>query len=204
MKKLFATIGLFIFCLSNSAWSQKPAKQKTPHAHHEAEKNDEKEEHAHDKKEEPEHAEGKDEHGHGEGKDEHGHTNEEGGHGEEEAAANVGPDKGILEANDKDGFKLSPEALKNFEIQTINLSGSGPWTVPMSARLLAGEETNLYRFREDYYKRIDFKTIKKMNGQLMVSSAELKPGDKLVTNGIGFLRIAELAAFGGAPEGHSH
>ena len=203
MKYLITTIGLFIFCISSSAWSQKSDTKKTPHEHTEAEENHGTDEHAHEGEGESDHTEHEHE-GEEHGKDEHGHAEDESGHGEEEAPANVGPDKGILAASEKDGFKLSPEALKNFEIQTMSLSGIGPWTVPMAARLLSGEETNLYRVRGDFFKRIDFKTITKSNGQLTVSSSDLKPGDKLVTNGIGFLRIAELAASGGAPEGHSH
>lgn len=133
--------------------------------------------------------------------DEHGQK--AAGH-EEEDASNVGPDKGITEANEDKGVKLSPEALKNFEIKTQTLSGAGPWTVPASARLLALEESNLYRLRDGYFKRIDFVLIKSNASQMTVRSEELQPGDEVVTGGIGFLRIAELTAFGGAPEGHSH
>jgi len=136
-------------------------------------------------------------------KDEHGHEEAEHEH-EEEGGSAVGPEKGITEASEQDGIKLSPEAIRNFEIKTQKLSGSSPWTLPSSARLLALEESNLYRVRNGYFKRIDFNLLKGNQSQITIKSNELMVGDEIVTNGVGFLRIAELTAFGGAPEGHSH
>lgn len=48
-------------------------------------------------------------------------TGHEGEESEESESAKVGPDKGILEANEHEGFKLSPEALRNFNIKTQKL-----------------------------------------------------------------------------------
>ena len=163
---------------------------------HEEEGHEAHGEEGHDHGEEP-HAHG-DEHGHGE--EEHGH---EDGHGHEEAS-NVGPNKGVLEASEEKGIKLSPEALKNFEIKTLKISGSGPWVVPASARMVSLEEVNLYRLKDGFFKRIDFSLVENKNGGLKVRSKDLAEGDEIVINGVGFLRIAEIAAFGGAPEGHAH
>jgi hypothetical protein len=133
--------------------------------------------------------------GHGDGHD---------AHHEKEGSANVGPNKGILEASAEDGIKLSPEALKNFAIRVQKLSGPAPWIIPASARLLSGEEVNLYRLRDGRYKRIDFEVLKRTGDQLTITSRDLRASDEIALSGIGFLRTAELAAFGGAPEGHSH
>lgn len=146
-----------------------------------------------------------DEHEHEAQDSEKGHTHEESdGHGHQGGGDNVGPDKGILEASGEDGIKLSKEAISNFDIKAQKLSGQGPWSIPISARLQSGEEINIYRVRGDFYKRIDFVTITKSETILTVRGPELKDGDQIVVKGVGFLRIAELAAFGGAPEGHSH
>ncbi len=51
---------------------------------------------------------------------------------------------------------------------------------------------------------MDFKKIAQTNHQITLTSKDLTNGDFVVTQGLGFLRIAEIAAFGGAPEGHSH
>lgn len=143
------------------------------------------------------------EHGKHEEHEEHGE--EEGhGHGEEEKSSSVGPEKGILDASEGNGIKLSPEAVKNFEIKTQKLAGSGPWTLPISARFQSGEETNLFRLRNGFFKRVDFTQVKRDAQKFVASSKELKDGDEIVVGGVGYLRIAEVAAFGGNAEGHSH
>ena len=167
-----------------------------------------KEEESENHEEHDEHKDGDDHKDH-KGHEDHGKEEEHGsekghGHEEEEGSSSVGPEKGILEASDNDGIKLSPEALKNFEIKTQKISGTGPWTIPNSARLHSKEETNLYRLRNGFFKRIDFMQSKKDEKQFIANSKDLKNGDEVVVHGVGFLRIAEVTAFGGAPEGHSH
>lgn len=126
------------------------------------------------------------------------------GEGEQEANPQVGPEKGILEANKEKGIRLSPEAEKNFEISRTALPKSGNFEIPKTAIVTAATEVNLFRFREGFYKRVDFKIISKTSNRVVVVSEELTAGDEIVISGLGFLRIAEIAAFGGAPEGHSH
>lgn len=143
--------------------------------------------------------------------DEHAHEASEENHKDDhddeksEEGSNVGPDKGITEANKNKGFKLSAEANKNFDLKTMKLVGGGPWTLPSSARMLSQEEENIYRLRDGFIKRIDFNLISKdRSGKMNIKSEDLKEGDEVIIEGVGFVRIAELAAFGGAPEGHSH
>ncbi|MNL80824.1 hypothetical protein D3C87_2077680 [compost metagenome] len=76
--------------------------------------------------------------------------------------------------------------------------------MPESAILHSGEEVNVYRLRDDFFKRIDFNKKSQSGGKISLESKDLKSGDQIVTRGLGFLRIAELSAFGGTPEGHSH
>lgn len=139
---------------------------------------------------------------------EEGHAENDGhNHGEgeeEESAGSVGPDKGITEFSERNGFKLSPEALKNFELKSLKLNGDGPWELPKTALVHSGEETNLFRKRNDFFKRIDFQTIRNVGSRLVVDSDDLREGDEVVLIGLGFLRVAELAATGGVAHGHSH
>jgi hypothetical protein len=177
------------------------SKKEDAHEHSEGEEDHGHEEEGHEHKK-GEHAE--EGHSHGEG-EEHSHDEEGHEHGEEEEeGAKVGPDKGITEANEKEGFKLSPEALKNFDLSFLKLSGKGAWSVPASAVVHSGEEVNLFRRRNGFFKRIDFKQSSKTPSNLLVDSPELREGDEIVTSGLGFLRIAELAATGGIGHGHSH
>lgn len=143
---------------------------------------------------------------------EHKHSDEEPkdhGHGDEHANSEeenpqVGPNKGILAASEEEGIKLSSEAEKNFEIQKLKVTANSVFEIPKEAVVTAGLEVNLYRYRAGFYKRIDFEQLKRSGNKIQISSKDLKSGDEIAITGLGFLRIAEIAAFGGAPEGHSH
>ena len=115
----------------------------------------------------------------------------------------TGPEKGILAARADRGIQLSPEAEKHFGIKKLKVSGSRA-EVPKSAIVRAGLEVNVFRFRDGFYKRVDFIQLKKSESSIALQSGDLKAGDEIALTGLGFLRTAEIAAFGGAPEGHSH
>lgn len=134
--------------------------------------------------------------------DEHGHDDKH--DSDQEKNPQVGPNKGILMASEEDGIKLSPEAEKNFEIKKIKVLTANAIEIPKNAIVTAGLEVNLYRYRSGFYKRIDFREIKRLGNTVQVQSKDLKSGDEIAITGLGFLRIAELSAFSGAPEGHSH
>lgn len=142
---------------------------------------------------------------HHEGEDNQG-DEEDHAHGDEEneESKSVGPEKGIIEASEAQGIKLSPEALRNFEIKSQKLIGNGPWSFPISALFQSGEEVNLYRLRNGFFQRIDFIQVSRNSQQFVASSKNLRVGDEVVIAGLGYLRIAELTAFGGNSEGHSH
>lgn len=151
----------------------------------------------------------KSEKSHGHAEDAHGHSDrlgDEEPHGEEaaEGSDKIGPGKGIEAYDEHEGIKLSPQANRSFGISLTKLTGNSPWRVPLEALVMSGEEVNLFRMRKGFLKRIDFKELKKETGFITVSSSELAPGDEIATSGLGFIRIAEIAATGGAPEGHSH
>lgn len=161
------------------------------HGKHEEENHDEHEEHGkHAEKEhkEEKHAEHKEEKH--EGHDEH-----------EEGESKIGHGKGIEAASEESGIKLSPQAIKTFEVTTQKVMKL-PITLPEKAFLFLADDVEIYRLRDGFFKRIDFKKIN--NKQLLVTSDDLAVGDEIVTGGVSFIRIAEIAAFGGAPEGHSH
>lgn len=148
--------------------------------------------------------EDKHDHDHDEHEDEKEHDHK---HGEENSQ--VGPNKGILAADKEQGFKLSPEAEKNFEIKKIKITNSSQVEITRDMIVTTGIEENIYRFRDGFYKRIDFVTIKRVQSKttsekIIIRAKDLKDGDEIVTAGLGFLRVTEIAAYGGAPEGHSH
>ena len=198
MRILIALIFVFVARLAISEEHDKNEKNhKKESAKHEHSVTEGKEEH-HDEKghvESKEHDEGKEHEEAG-----HKHEGEEG----EEESSQFGPDKGILEASEKQGIKLSPEAEKNFEISKSKVINASSIELPKSAIVTAGTEINLFRLRNGFYKRVDFNLISKGANSIVVKSTDLIAGDEIVTAGMNFIRLAELAAFGGAAEGHSH
>lgn len=138
-------------------------------------------------------------HGHDEPHSDHA---DEHGHGDENAQ--IGADKGILVADKDKGFKLSPETEANFKVEKIKVQSSEDVEIPRKALVTSTIEINVYRYRDGFYKRIDFDTISKNTTSLRIKSKDIKQGDEIATTGLGFLRVTEIAAFDGAPEGHAH
>lgn len=102
-----------------------------------------------------------------------------------------------------DGFKLTAKAVKNFALTYVDYKAPGT-TISSKAIFRSLSEVNIYRVRAGLYKRIDFKTLEKNKDTWKVNSPDLMPGDQIVVSGIGFLRIAEIAASGGLSDSHSH
>ncbi|MCC7406051.1 MAG: hypothetical protein IT288_16780 [Bdellovibrionales bacterium] len=197
MKRLLMIVAVFAYLAAFAVNAQKNEhkhEKETAHADHDEHKEDG---HKHDEHEKEDEHSGADEH---EESHEHGKSDE---HGEHEESAQVGPDKGILEASESDGFKLSPEAEKNFELSRVKVS-SESIELPKSAIVTAVAEINVFRYRNGFYKRVDFSEVNRSQDKVRIRSKDIRPGDEIVIQGLGFLRIAEIAAFGGAPEGHSH
>lgn len=193
MRAILLTLTVITYLFASPAIAEKDGHG---HDHAKEEKNNEAG-HAADELEHSDQGDREEEEGHGE----HGHGAHE--EGEHEENAQVGPGKGIVEASEADGIKLSPEAEKNFGITKIKFS-QNTFKLPRSAVVTAVKEVNIFRYRSGFYKRIDFEQISRTTENVVVKSKDLKIGDEVVVQGLGFLRIAEIAAFGGAPEGHSH
>jgi hypothetical protein len=139
---------------------------------------------------------------HNEGEDEHtkkGHDEHE---EEEEISAVVGPDKGILQKGEA-GFKLSPEAFSTMALKISDYSG-GTFTLPSKAVVQIKNEKTVFRLRDGWLKRVAVEIVQKNNDSLIISSTKFRNGDQIVTEGSGFLRIAEIFSEEGASHGHSH
>ena len=107
------------------------------------------------------------------------------------------------EEENSDGFKLNIASTKTFEINFLKFTSQNI-LVPESAIYKGLNEVNVYRFRAGLYKRIDFKIISKTKSDHLISSVDLSDGDQIVISGVGFLRMAEIAASGGLSDSHSH
>jgi hypothetical protein len=103
----------------------------------------------------------------------------------------------------KDGFSLNEKSIKTFDLKFIKYIGPNT-IIPQTAIYKGLNEVNLYRKRNGLFKRIDFKTLKIDKNSISVSSSDLIQGDQIVVAGVGFLRMAEIAASGGLSDSHSH
>jgi len=209
-------VGLVLICASSLTFDPLAtfgAEKKGPpeeHAHdhedehgHEDEK-EEKDEHAHPAKKGDEHAHGaekEDEHGHAEeeGEDEHGHGD---GH-EEEGSSRIGPDKAITAASKKDGIQLAEKAVKRLALASVEAKGPAP-RVPSKSLVFYQGETGVYRLRNGWYKLVDVKVTERGATDSVVRSSELQGGDRIVSEGVPLLRVAEMEAWGGSGDGHGH
>ncbi len=124
-------------------------------------------------------------------------------HSKEENKGNIGPEKGILSFSETKGFALSPEALKTFEIDSKEVTGTSPWILPTAVLVVTGDEKNIYRLRDGAFLRVDVQIINKTKDNVTLNSKALRSGDRVVTRGAGFLRVAEVDATSGET-GHHH
>ncbi|GIL17063.1 MAG: hypothetical protein BroJett040_08140 [Oligoflexia bacterium] len=123
------------------------------------------------------------------------------GHGDhDEAGANIGPDKGILEKS-KEGIKLSKEAVETMAIKAMDI-GSQSVSIPVSALVKIKDEKYVYRLRNGWFKRVEIQVVQKNGNTLTVIISDFVAGDKIVTDGLGFLRTSDVFSEEGAT--HSH
>jgi len=179
MKKLLILVAL-VFSVSKLSFAE--------------EKHDD---HAHDEKEHKE----SDEHGE-EGHDDHGEEEHGDEHEGEEENSAVGPDKGILEKSEN-GFKLSPEAIKSFELKTQKFVNNQA-QFPRPTLVEVKEEKFVYRMRDGWIKKIPVKVLKKDKVLVTLELSQFKNGDEIIVSGTGFVRVSELVAEEGMAEGHAH
>ena len=202
--KLVLLILVGIFCTTPSFLYA----QKDEHGHeHDTKdsgvKHSEEENHA-DHEDEESH----DEHGaeHGEDHDEHHDekSNKSQAHDkeEDESSSAIGPDKGILEKS-KEGFKLSPEAIKTFELKTEVIK-TKTIEIIRHALLEIKNEKFIYRIRDGWIKKVSVSVLNKNIQKVTVDISQFKDGDLIITNGVGFVRTAELVVEEGVSHGHSH
>jgi hypothetical protein len=129
-------------------------------------------------------------------------AHDEGHHEEAEESSAVGPDKGII-AKSEEGMKISPEAFLNFGVKTIPFSEFKN-SIPMTALIEIKDGKYLYRMRDGWIKRVPIKILQKNKDMIVVEASPLQTKDEVITQGVGFLRAAELVAEQGDSQGHSH
>lgn len=134
---------------------------------------------------------------------EHGKEGEDHGdeHGEEQELPS-----GITYFNDEQGeFSLKPNVIKNFGIETSNVSLSGnTFQVPESAIVRSLLKTSVFLFKDDKFKDVEVKVITHGSGIATVQLQSAFQNFKIVTKGVNFLKTIQLSLEEGPSEGHGH
>ena len=179
-----------------------------------ANENESHEGHDHKKKEHKEHDDhnhGKD--GHAEDEDNHkGHDDhkedshdDHAGHDDhdEHSSKAVGKGKAIEVVDEKNGFKLSKEAIKTLKLKLQNVDGD-EFLVSKSTLVVSKELKGLYRFRGGFFKFHPVELKKEVDGKYLVKVPGVEFGDQIVVNGTGLLRVTDVYSTDTAEYGHSH
>lgn len=188
MKLKFLLIPLMAFCLFFGCQISVFAEDEHQHVNEESSK----EHHDHENKgHTDDHT--KDDHADGDNDDEHG---EEG----EESTGGVGPNNAVTAADEHKGIQLSAKAQKAIGLKSESYQNGN---VPLSALVRHQNQISVYRLRDGWYKLVSVRVEKIENGQAVVRTDEMSPGDLVVVQSVALLRVAELDAFSGEV-GHSH
>lgn len=213
MKTFFIVMALlFSFALANAEEAHEDhehaheAEESSHHQDEEAHKphnKDDHDDHDEHKEEEETHEHDEDSHKEEASEESHDHSAEGEKHDDhEEENDAIGPTKGIL-AKSENGFRLTDVAIKNFGIKYHKID-SASFNVSESAIVKVLADKYLFRERDGWFKKIPFKTESKTGDRYLVSISDMKPKDRIVIDGIGFLRTAELVVEEGVAHGHSH
>lgn len=114
---------------------------------------------------------------------------------EEGKKGRVGPGKAILEANEKDGLKLSDKAIKNLELEFISASDRPALLIPESSVVRFQDFSAIYRERAGWFKMVEIEPV--IRGSMAsFTSKDILQGDRIVTKNSGFIRVIDLDVFG--------
>ena len=137
------------------------------------------------------------------GHDGHDHGEAESDHDEHSGGKAIGPGKAIEEIDPMKGFRLSIEAVKTLEIE-LETYKKAEFAISKSSLVTSKSEKGIYRLRDGFFKLIPVELIGKTQNGYVVKVSELAPGDQIVSNGAGLLRVADVYSTDSAEYSHSH
>ena len=114
------------------------------------------------------------------------------GEGEEHHQERAGKEKALAEVNEEKGFKLSPESVKAFGIETQAIDPKSP-IIPKSSYVAIKNKKGIYLFRDGFFKFVEFSP-----------KNFFLPGDRVVTSGMGIIAITDVYSKDESEYGHSH
>jgi hypothetical protein len=115
--------------------------------------------------------------------------------------SNFGPNKGVTEADEKYGIKLSPKAVASLGIETEVLNSKNIHMIPSSGLVYFQSEVGVYRERDGWFKLIEGHVIKRSGSNVTFEAAGLMPNDKVAIKGAALLRLTDLNVWSGSGDG---
>ena len=120
---------------------------------------------------------------------------------EKQEPIGVGPQKGVLEANDKDGFTLSDQAFRTLGVQSKMIQSKQTHILPPKSLVYFQNEVGVYRLRKGWFKLIEGEVLNRSSSQVLFKSTGLIPGDQVVIEGAPLLRLTDLTIWSGSGDG---
>ena len=115
----------------------------------------------------------------------------------------IGVGKAIESVDEKNGFKLSKEAIKSLKLKLQTVDGD-EFQISKETLVTSKNLKGLYRFRAGFFKFLPLKLIKEVNGNYIVKVIGVEFGDQIVTNGVGLLKVTDVYSTDKSAYGHSH
>lgn len=107
----------------------------------------------------------------------------------------VGPDKAVTEASQDHGFKLSPKAIASMGLGSLKVGSGNVIAVPSSSLVKFQDFNAVYRKRADWYRMIEVEPS--FSGRsALIPAKDFQPGDEIVTENVGLLRVVDLDLWG--------
>jgi hypothetical protein len=123
-------------------------------------------------------------------------------HGVEENKS-IGKGKAVEAIDKNNGFKLSKEAMGTLGLKYVNVEWP-EFRIIKGALVVSQGKNSIYRFRKGFFKLMDAKVLKELDGFYIVNVRGIERGDQIVTEGIGYLSVTDIYANDKSEYEHSH
>lgn len=130
-------------------------------------------------------------------------TNKHEGDKHREDSKSIGTKKAITVIDIKEGFKLSPEAIKTFSLGFKNVV-TNLIQIKKSTLVVSRDLKGIYRLRDGFFKLIPVRIISENASSYKIDPVDIIIGDQIVIKGIDLLRIADIYSTDKSDYGHSH
>jgi hypothetical protein len=139
---------------------------------------------------------------HAEHSDHEGHDHSAHAHGGSKA---IGKGKAIKKVDEKQGFQLSSQAIKNLKLKLKSVDGS-TIVVPSEVVVKSKNKIGIYRFKDGFFKFLNAKVISndKKTKKVKLHVPALGFGDQIVINGVALLRVSDVYSTDKSEYGHAH